>query len=181
MTRRKLAPEADLFYRSTETTVYLIHFDRKIGHAQHYIGSTTDLERRLQEHQRKWPRYRLTGKDVDKLDALDIFSEDEIDLLLLVGGRTFRRKTTFLAAIARCLERPLAAYEALAFCKVAKKHTSNGLVMAANQQRIPWRLAVTWQANRAFEMMLKRGKHAQRLCPICCGEGAASLPGYIPF
>ena len=32
------------------STVYLIHFDRPYKHAQHYLGSTSNLKRRLQEH-----------------------------------------------------------------------------------------------------------------------------------
>lgn len=31
--------------------VYLIHFNRPLAHARHYIGSTDDLERRLHEHE----------------------------------------------------------------------------------------------------------------------------------
>lgn len=32
------------------TVVYLIHFDSKYKHAQHYLGSTKDLSRRMAEH-----------------------------------------------------------------------------------------------------------------------------------
>lgn len=31
--------------------VYLIHLDRPLAHARHYLGSTDDLERRLHEHE----------------------------------------------------------------------------------------------------------------------------------
>jgi predicted GIY-YIG superfamily endonuclease len=31
--------------------VYLLHFDRPLAHARHYLGSTDDLERRLHEHE----------------------------------------------------------------------------------------------------------------------------------
>ena len=31
-------------------TVYLIHFDKKLAHAQHYIGLADDLDARLQAH-----------------------------------------------------------------------------------------------------------------------------------
>ncbi len=31
-------------------TVYLIHFDEKLAHAQHYIGFTTNLEQRIATH-----------------------------------------------------------------------------------------------------------------------------------
>jgi predicted GIY-YIG superfamily endonuclease len=32
-------------------TVYLLHFERKLHHARHYLGYARDLDRRLQEHQ----------------------------------------------------------------------------------------------------------------------------------
>jgi predicted GIY-YIG superfamily endonuclease len=32
-------------------TCYLLHFDRPYRHARHYLGSTTDLPRRLARHQ----------------------------------------------------------------------------------------------------------------------------------
>lgn len=35
---------------SETTVVYLIHFDAPYKHAQHYLGSTADLEARLTEH-----------------------------------------------------------------------------------------------------------------------------------
>ena len=31
-------------------TVYLLHFERRLHHAGHYLGSTDDLTRRLAEH-----------------------------------------------------------------------------------------------------------------------------------
>ncbi|ROL61145.1 GIY-YIG nuclease family protein [Bacteroidetes/Chlorobi group bacterium ChocPot_Mid] len=30
--------------------VYILHFDKKFHHAQHYVGCTEDLQRRLKEH-----------------------------------------------------------------------------------------------------------------------------------
>ncbi len=33
-------------------TVYLLHFSRPYQHASHYVGFTTDLERRLKQHRR---------------------------------------------------------------------------------------------------------------------------------
>ncbi len=30
--------------------VYLLHFKRKMGHAQHYLGKTTDLRQRMSDH-----------------------------------------------------------------------------------------------------------------------------------
>lgn len=34
------------------TDIYLLHFDSPYHHAKHYLGSTTDLERRVEEHRR---------------------------------------------------------------------------------------------------------------------------------
>ncbi len=31
-------------------TIYLIHFDRPYKHAKHYVGWTTNLERRMKKH-----------------------------------------------------------------------------------------------------------------------------------
>jgi len=31
-------------------TIYLIHFDQKLAHAQHYIGLADDLDARLERH-----------------------------------------------------------------------------------------------------------------------------------
>jgi len=31
-------------------TLYLIHFEAKYEHAQHYLGLSSDLQRRLEEH-----------------------------------------------------------------------------------------------------------------------------------
>ncbi len=33
-----------------EEVCYLLHFDQKIAHAQHYLGKTVNLDRRLREH-----------------------------------------------------------------------------------------------------------------------------------
>lgn len=33
-------------------TIYLIHFRKKLGHAQHYLGFTTDLKRRIRVQKR---------------------------------------------------------------------------------------------------------------------------------
>lgn len=30
--------------------VYLLHFDRKLSHAQHYIGFSDDVEKRIEQH-----------------------------------------------------------------------------------------------------------------------------------
>lgn len=36
--------------KDTPGVSYLLHFDKKYKHAQHYLGWTTDLEKRLREH-----------------------------------------------------------------------------------------------------------------------------------
>ena len=33
-------------------SVYLLHFDTKLGHAGHYIGFSADVTRRMREHKR---------------------------------------------------------------------------------------------------------------------------------
>jgi hypothetical protein len=160
-------PELDLFYRSDTCTVYLIHFYQPIYHAQHYIGSTEDLDRRLQEHQRVWPLYRIDGPT---LGALVHHVPDPILAELEpLCGKNFRRKHTFLAAIHNRI-----GIETLdqALLRAARKHSSNGLVMRANQLKIHWAVARTWHANRDFEMYLKRQKNTRRYCPVCQGETA---------
>jgi predicted GIY-YIG superfamily endonuclease len=47
---QRLTPEMDFFYQSKDVTVYLIHLFEPVAHAQHYIGSTINLERRLRQH-----------------------------------------------------------------------------------------------------------------------------------
>jgi predicted GIY-YIG superfamily endonuclease len=40
-----------VFIRKALTMVYLIHFDKPFGHAQHYIGYTDNLKRRMHDHE----------------------------------------------------------------------------------------------------------------------------------
>lgn len=40
--------------------VYLLHFSEPYEHARHYIGFTTDLAKRLKQHQRGWSGVKLT-------------------------------------------------------------------------------------------------------------------------
>jgi len=35
---------------TTRNAVYLLHFDKALCHAQHYMGSAADLEARLEKH-----------------------------------------------------------------------------------------------------------------------------------
>jgi predicted GIY-YIG superfamily endonuclease len=39
--------------------IYLIHFDRRVAHAGHYLGWTADLNKRLRDHQRGYAGSRL--------------------------------------------------------------------------------------------------------------------------
>ena len=36
--------------KQTATTVYLIHFNRAYHHARHYLGFSTDLDKRITDH-----------------------------------------------------------------------------------------------------------------------------------
>ncbi len=85
-------------------TVYLIHFDEKLSHAQHYLGSTADLASRLDRHRK--------GQ----------------------GAR---------------------------------------LMQVITELGIPWRVARTWDGDRALERELKRQKASPRLCPICNPHAAS--------
>jgi predicted GIY-YIG superfamily endonuclease len=49
----RLYPERDFFFQSAAVTVYLIHLNAPVGRSQHYIGSTTNLDRRLRQHRYK--------------------------------------------------------------------------------------------------------------------------------
>lgn len=92
--------------RSSRRTIYLLHFERPLHHARHYLGSTDDLATRLAEHERG------------------------------AGAR---------------------------------------LLAALRERGIAWRLARTWQGDRAQERRLKhRNGHGPMLCPIC--RAAAGRP-----
>lgn len=158
-------PELDFFYHSETCKVYVLHFARPIYRAQHYIGSTEDLDRRVQQHQRVWPLYRIDAKTLTLLEGR--VPEHMLAELETMSGKNYRRKHTFLEAIHHrigvdCFD--------IAFLTAARKHISNGLVMRANQLKISWHVARVWKANREFETYLKRQKNARRYCPICQGE-----------
>jgi hypothetical protein len=70
-------PELDMFYRSDTCTVYLLHAARPVFGAQHYAGSTEDLERRLREHRRVWPLYRFD--DVTFNDLVDVLPKTTLE------------------------------------------------------------------------------------------------------
>ena len=65
-------------------TVYLLHFSQPFHHARHYLGSTDDLDNRLQEH-RTGQGARLT----------QVIHEAGISFILArtwEGGRDLERK-----------------------------------------------------------------------------------------
>lgn len=143
--------------------VYLNHFTAKIANSQHYVGSARDIPKRLKQHRRKWPRYQLTAADLAVLDAA------LSDPLQAVVNRVFRRKATFLNAVVRQIGTAAATEQQLVLLSAARKHAANGLMMAVNQRGIAWHCVQVWQANRAFEMYLKRQKNIRRHCPVCQG------------
>jgi hypothetical protein len=157
-----IQPTLSLF--EPRCTVYLIHLARPISRAQHYIGSTEDFDRRMREHQRKWPLYRLEQGSFDALTA--IMPGTMLAQLVDLEGRNFRRKHTFLQAVHTRID--CRSFD-IALLKAARRHSSNGLIMAANQRGIPWTVARIWQADRAFEFRLKRQKNARQYCPVCHG------------
>lgn len=146
--------------------VYIIHLFGKVSHAQHYIGSTNNLAARLKQHRRKWPRYQLTAADIEMLYQATIRDEDYAAISAL-QNKVYRRKQTFLSAAAKCLGHHLSDYDKVILLSLARKHTSNGLLMAANQRGIDWTVARVFQADRQLEFALKSQKHISRHCPIC--------------
>jgi predicted GIY-YIG superfamily endonuclease len=58
----KPQPEHDLFFRSEQGIVYLLHFNHLIGgRARHYIGWTNNLPRRLKRHRMKRKKSNRTA------------------------------------------------------------------------------------------------------------------------
>jgi len=160
-------PELDFFYRSDTCVVYLLHAARPVYGARHYLGSTDNLERRMREHRRVWPLYRIGEDSIN--DLIDLVPDTALEGIDAMLGTTYRRKQTFLKALHRHAGTDAYDLDAL---RAAKRHTSNGLVMTWNQQKISWAVARTWKANREFEMYLKRQKNLRRYCPVCHGVTA---------
>jgi hypothetical protein len=149
--------------------VYLLHFDRKVHRSRHYIGSTQDLERRIRQHRRKYPLYRLEEDSFECLSDRLIW-DDVMELQRHLGGVNFRRKHTFLQAVSQHIsDEETFEHNYYALLHAAKRHRSNGLVMAANQRGIAWRVAAVWQASRQWEFKLKQQKNMKRFCPVCQG------------
>ena len=125
-----------------ESLVYLLHFESLYQHTRHYIGSTNDLERRLQEHRRKHPNFVYQGKQ-------------------------YRRYSTMLKALAQDYSAQELETQKFDLLRQARRDHGVPLLMAINRAKIPWQVAQVWQADRGFEFYLKRRKHASRFCPIC--------------
>lgn len=67
--------------------LYLIHFERKLAHAQHYLGSVMDhnhLDKRLREHR--------TGRGAKLLDALNKRGIPYRVVRTMNGGRIKERR-----------------------------------------------------------------------------------------
>jgi predicted GIY-YIG superfamily endonuclease len=127
-----------------DSLVYLLHFEQPYQHTRHYIGSTNDLERRLQEHQRKHPNFMYQGK-------------------------RYRRYSTILKALSQQYsEQELEQRKFELLCQT-RRDRGVSLLMAINRANIPWQIVQVWQADRSFEFYLKRQKHAGRFCPVCTG------------
>lgn len=125
-----------------ESLVYLLHFEQQYQHVRHYIGSTNDLERRLQEHRRKHPCFVWQGK-------------------------RYRRYSTILKALAQDYNEQELEAQKFELLRQARRDRGVPILMAVNRAGIEWQIAQVWQADRQFEMYLKRRKHASRFCPIC--------------
>ena len=54
-----------VFQQPRPSFIYLLHFSAPVGHAQHYLGSTVDVEYRLAEH-RSGQGARLTQVAVQR-------------------------------------------------------------------------------------------------------------------
>ncbi|MBI3942959.1 MAG: GIY-YIG nuclease family protein [Chloroflexi bacterium] len=65
--------------------VYILHFDRKYQHSQHYVGYTKDIDRRMAQHRRGWSlgtRYLMAVKEAGIGWFVTVFD----------GGRDLERK-----------------------------------------------------------------------------------------
>jgi hypothetical protein len=151
-----------------ESYIYLIHFQTKIAHSQHYVGSSDDLARRLKQHQRKYPLFRFCQGALSK--AAETLPVEMYEKLLKLAGKRYRRHTTIEKAVVKIIgETAWNAYK-FKILNAAKKHQgSPGLLMAANQRHIDWRCVKIWQADRELEFKLKRQKRTLDFCPLCQG------------
>lgn len=127
-----------------DSLIYLIHFNYNYQHTCHYIDSTNDLERRVKEHRRKYPRFVWQGK-------------------------CYRRYSTILKALSQEYSEQELAARKFDLLRQSRRDHGVPLLMAINRAGIPWQIIQVWQADRSFEFYLKKQKHASRFCPICQG------------
>ena len=138
--------------------IYIIQFERKIAHVQYYCGSTSNPAQRFKQHNRTWPLYRLTQQDISTLLTDWEYCWAGLETM---QDRTFRRRHTFLRACCQALDVDgMDKQGEFRLLSAAKKHTSNGIIMAANQRGIGWRVARLFQADRSLEFALKRRKQS---------------------
>jgi hypothetical protein len=146
--------------------IYLAHLDRLLHRVQHYLGSTNDLHRRKQQHQRKYPSFRF--HDLLYSDGFGI-DRQILEALKPLRGKSFKRYHTLDAALHKYLG-PQASLYKFRIMSAIKQHNTNGILMAANRCDIPWRIVRVFRADRKLERTLKKRKLSFRLiCPACQG------------
>jgi hypothetical protein len=150
--------------------VYLLHFGRKYYHTQHYLGSTTDPERRFHEHRRMYPLFRLDDWFFDRGLYDAGIPQPALDALAPERGKSFRRYATFRKTLARRLDEHTCTVYELVILKHARRDNGVPLLMAVNRAGIPWQVADLWQANRQLEYKLKRRKQSSLFCRVCQGD-----------
>ena len=148
--------------------IYLVHLDRPLHRVQHYLGSTNDLVRRKQAHQRKHPSFRFSDVVFQKLE--EEFHPQILEALAPLRGKSFKRRHTLEAALRTHLGDADASLSKFRIMRLTKQHNANGILMAANRYKIPWRIVRVFRANRRLEQAIKHQKHSfRRLCPACQG------------
>lgn len=151
-----------------EEFIYLIHLDQVLSRIQHYLGSTNDIIRRNREHQRIYPLFRFTDQFYREALGYGI-KQQVVEALEPLRGRTFRRSRTIEKAIRQTAGKDALVYK-FPILKATRRHTTNGILMAANQHGIAWRMVRIFQADRNLEQALKKRKMNFRLiCPACQG------------
>ena len=149
--------------------IYLIHLDLVLSRIQHYLGSTNDIIRRNREHQRIYPLFRFTDQFYREALGYGI-NQQVVEALEPLRRRTFRRYRTIEKAIRQTAGKDALGLYKFTILKATRRHTTNGILMAANQRGIAWRMVRVFQADRSLEQALKKRKRSFRLiCPACQG------------
>lgn len=76
--------DRDAFFASYSGRVYIIHFEQKLHHAQHYVGSSTDLAGRLAQHR--------AGRGARLMEVITEQGIPWVVSRVLVGGKTLERR-----------------------------------------------------------------------------------------